>query len=297
MKIPNILSWGAGSQSSYIIHLHIEGYIRLDHIIFSDTGLEPQYIYDQINYWKNNPKLDIPITIVRAKENQKEMIEHYIKGTKRTLRMKIWTYNDKTNHYGSHMKTCTSSYKIQPFQRWIKQQGIKEYNLFIGYSTDEQHRAKRMLEYAKKKGITNVHHRFPLIDMDFSFSFIMESMKKNGHPTYRSACFLCPFRNDSVKGMGFIDILKDDYQGFIKLVEYDVKIRNCENSKRFPYSLYLDSQCIPIWATYRKQIKDIVFVNQMILLDKIGQKELVRHKYKSFKFVKCNDSINGGCSL
>ena len=60
-----ILSLGGGVQSSCLIYLNVKGVIELDYAVFADTGAEPEYVYQHIEYLKTIAR--IPIYTVRAK--------------------------------------------------------------------------------------------------------------------------------------------------------------------------------------------------------------------------------------
>lgn len=240
------------------------------------------------------------------------MIENYILGKKRSLRMYIYTYNKSKNHYGTHPKSCTGSYKIAPNQQKVRELIKKKFNLtkttdineieqeiYIGYSTDEIHRIKRMLKYDNKgKKIT---YRFPLNELKMSFVDTINYLKANNKTIKRSACFMCPFRNDLISGMGWIDIFKDDYLNFVRALNYDVSIRNCKNSINHfkEYNIYLDSSCIPLWKIYENIIEDKNLVNTLNNKDKKGNEDMKikNRKWKQPSFQKCTQSIIGGCSL
>ena len=153
---------GGGSQSSAIIQLYLDGKIDLDYIIFSDTGLEPTYIYEQVASWMQIPKVKKIVYIARSKKNMKDMLDDYINGNRKSLRMFIYTYNPITNHNGVHPKTCTGSYKISPNQILLNKLIRSEHNLsprgkinhikqivYIGYSTDEKKKKIKNEKYQK----------------------------------------------------------------------------------------------------------------------------------------------------
>ncbi len=254
-----------------------------------------------------------------------DMLSKYLEGTRKSIRMFIYTYNSKTNHYGTHPKTCTGSYKIAPnhsvINKLIKLKlgiGNKRIpnnimkHIYIGYSKDEIHRADKMKKYENE----NTKYFFPLIDKNLDYIKTIEYLNKNNRSIKRSACFMCPFRNDSVMGMGWIDIFKDDYINFEKLIRYDVDIRNCDNSKKFEYGLYFDGACIPLWILYGylakendnykdwKKLKKSGLINDLLLdycqkKDKKGILAMKRknRKWKKIKIRACSSSLTGGCGL
>ena len=318
-----------GSQSSAILQFFLNNKINLDAIIFADTGLEPTYVYKQIKSWTKEPRIKKIFHKASAKNNMSAMLNSYIKGTKKSIRMYIYTYNATTNHYGTHPKTCTGSYKISPSQSLVRQLIQKKYpkknwkdikqEVYIGYSSDEVHRSNKM------KNTSQINYKFPLIEKNMSFVNVIDFLKCNNRSTYRSACFLCPFRNDSVNGMGWVDIYQDDKKNFIKACYFDVAIRNCKNSYSHfkQYNIYLDNSCIPLWLIYKKQVKQIrIKINNklnFIYEKKVNQKTINLFKYLKYLDKKglsdfqnsnrrwkkdpwgiiksCNNTLIGSCSL
>ena len=151
----------------------------------------------------------------------------------------------------------------------------------------------------KMKNTKNITYKFPLIEQKMSFKNTIDYLKKNNRTIYRSACFMCPFRNDNIFGMGWIDILKEDKQNFIYAVKLDVDVRNCPNSDRLEYHLYFHRDRKPLWKIYEH------FINKELLeecfnSDKKGISDMKIKNRKLVKFnnhQKCSDNITGGCSL
>ena len=298
----NVLSWGGGSQSSAILQLFLDNKVKLNAIIFADTGCEPSYVYKQINMWLQEPRIKAIYHKVQVKNNMESMINDYISGKKNYLRMIMFTYDRKTNHYGKHFKTCTGTYKIQPNQVKVRKllrekygKNWKEYkhNVFIGYSKDELRRANKL------KNTDKITYRYPLIENNMDFKDTIDYLKKNNRTYKRSACFMCPFRNDSVGGMGWIDIINNDYKNFEKAIKWDIGIRNCENSKlKHSYSLYFSSECLPLWYMYKNSI-DKKLLNYCLQKDIIGQLDIFENrKYKKSNMFKYSCKSNlGDCGL
>lgn len=63
-KIYHVLSFGGGSQSTHLLEEHVNRNIHYDYIIFSDTGAEPQFIHQQLEWWKNRMKEKLKLNTV-----------------------------------------------------------------------------------------------------------------------------------------------------------------------------------------------------------------------------------------
>lgn len=66
----NVISLGAGKQSSYMLLRGLRGEFehKPDYAIFSDTGCEPNYVYDYLDWlsWYVKKKYNFKITTVSA---------------------------------------------------------------------------------------------------------------------------------------------------------------------------------------------------------------------------------------
>ncbi len=82
--------------------------------------------------------------------------------------------------------------KTRPFERWVKEEGVKEYKIYIGYTTSEIHRKMAGNEFL-----------YPLID-DFGMSetdcaaYLREREMENSLYRYftRTGCSFCPAQSD-----------------------------------------------------------------------------------------------------
>ena len=64
--IKQVLNLGAGVQSTTVLLMSLTGELEpLDHVIFADTGWEPQAVYDHLGWLKEfSEKHGVEITIV-----------------------------------------------------------------------------------------------------------------------------------------------------------------------------------------------------------------------------------------
>ncbi len=117
-----VLSLGAGVQSSTLLFKMIHGEIEPpDVIIFSDTGNEPQQVYEWLEFLKTEiAKTKIPFHIVRNTDNTGNIVDDYKAESGRHALIPLHIRrNDDT--LGLARRTCTSEYKIKPLQTWLRE--------------------------------------------------------------------------------------------------------------------------------------------------------------------------------
>lgn len=231
----NILSLGAGVQSSTVLLMSIRGELPpLEHAIFADTQWEPKAVYrwfaDVIVpackeagvelhiVTKGNIKHDALRSQVRGKAEKDEKGEV----VSRWASMPYRTRNPDGS-VGMVRRQCTSEYKIQPIekkvreilglrrgQRWPKEPTIRQW---MGISWDEMQRMKVSLRPA-------VEFWYPLVDKRMTRGHCLEWLHAHGYPQApRSACVCCPFHSNAE----WRSLTPDEFD---EAVEFDANIRN-----------------------------------------------------------------------
>ncbi len=223
-KFINIISLGAGKQSSYMLLTALEGKYEYkpDFAIFSDTGCEPQYVYDYLEWLKDyvKSKYDFDIIIVSGGNLMQDAIDYYKGNTKRGASLPFFTSNG-----GMIRRQCTGDYKIAPIKRYYQKiregQRIRQW---IGISLDEVQRVKD----SSAKYIENY---YPLIEKRITISEIVKWFEKTGINTPgKSSCLICPFHSDNY----WMRFKKEYPEEFEKACQFDEQIRNHPS---------LDNQC------------------------------------------------------
>lgn len=178
-----IVTYGGGTNSTaLLIGLRDRKEIP-DAIVFSDTGGEKPFTYEYLKRMKiwckrnNFPK----ITIVRKGGNNETLEEDILR--RKTIPSVAFGY-----------KTCSSKYKIEPFEKWCnhhdKCQEIWESGgrviKIVGIDADETRRAR--ISTSKK-----FENRYPLIEWDWGRDDCIDIIKTEGLPLPgKSSCFFCP---------------------------------------------------------------------------------------------------------
>lgn len=240
------LSLGAGVQSTALLIMSENELIpRFDYAIFADTGGEPDYVYEYLDYLKSITKTKILI------------VKHSKRTLEEELRMKLdlcgypaipmYTIEKKNgkvvNDRGFfHRRTCTSDFKIEPIERMVRK--LYKENLTwaerietsIGISIDEAARAKP----AK---LPFVKHKFPLLDWQWTREDCIHYLKKLDIRTpAKSACYFCPYRNDKE----WKDLKERDPEFFEKAVELDEYIRHSSQKQDLQQERFLYRNRVPL---------------------------------------------------
>jgi len=175
MEEINIVSFGAGQNSTAMIIMMKNEGIKIDEIIFAD------------------PKNEMPKTYIFLKEFKKWCEKNNLKFV--TVQSKLGSLKD---YYASKnlipyrmFRQCTHKFKIIPINDYIKKEyGIKTpINMFMGIASDEKHRSKKI------SGRKQFTYKFPLIEKEIDRKGCIEIIKKEGLSVpVKSGCYFCPFQ-------------------------------------------------------------------------------------------------------
>lgn len=118
MSAPNLtyLSLGAGVQSGTLVEMIVEGQLPLiDVAIFADTGDEPDYVYEHVDYLRSRLSgVGIPLETVKKGNIVKDT-----QGKSRFAAIPVFTVID--GKVGKLRRQCTREYKIEPIEKLIRQ--------------------------------------------------------------------------------------------------------------------------------------------------------------------------------
>lgn len=171
-----IASFSGGKDSAAMLLLILEKGLKLDEIVFIDTGLEFKEIYDIIDDFEK--RINFKITRIKAEKTFEEYFYTVNKQGKR--KGQIWGFPYLLGAW------CNSRLKLAPANKYFNSAG--EHKRYIGIAFDEPSRYKRLennciaplyeakmtekdcLKYLEEKGFYyEIHHRFK-----------------------RTGCYLCP---------------------------------------------------------------------------------------------------------
>lgn len=283
-KIVRVLSFGGGTQSSHLLDMHFDGLIDYDYIVFSDTGAEPQFIHDQVTWWRKrqqevgNTTPFIVTTHNSMQRGLEEMLMRYIYTDYQRFQMPL--YFNKVTEDGEIVKgglmprQCTGDFKIIPVQqatrRLVKekldlqprQQMPKDIAIImdIGFSADEINRVGGYVSHQSKY----IYLAYPLIEMGESTKDSIDYLQQRNYPSKRSRCYFCPFNcsGDRARdiGMDWQEIIDTEPLSFLKAVFFDEELRKIQatgnkNMRSIPY-FHFSRQ--PLREVYEQEYNEIV---------------------------------------
>lgn len=179
-----ILSYGGGVQTAALAVLNATGAIspRADLAVFADTGAEMPGTLKHIEVMR--PWLaDRGIEIVTIHNDYDGPLPDYIR--ERACPIPV--------HFkgGIGRRQCTSKWKVEPIEKWLRTQGTAHATVQLGISLDEFHRAKD----SRTKWVTN---RFPLIEQRLTRRDCRRILENASLPIPpRSSCYFCPFHTQA----------------------------------------------------------------------------------------------------
>lgn len=258
MKNYNVLSLGAGVQSSVVLLLSCLGILpKLDYAIFADTQWEPKEVYQHL-WWlaEQADKAGIPILINTTGDIRADLLRSMVRGTKekeqRWVSMPLFTRDRVTDSFGMIRRQCTQEYKLKVIEKTIRQNilglqkgervpGDVHVNQWVGISLDE----KQRMRASDKRWQTN---RYPLIgwpeqllEKRWTRAMCKEWFAREypGRTLPRSACIGCPFHsNDEWREMK-----KNHPEYFTDACDFDRRIRTCGGRQG---DVFLHNQRIPL---------------------------------------------------
>ena len=120
----DVISLGAGKQSSYMLLSALQGNYKYypNLVVFSDTGCEPQYVYNYLDWLENYTMANFGMPIARvAQGNLMNDVIEYVRGNrKRVSMLPLRMKKDGLIGDGILPRQCTSDYKIAPLRRFLQ---------------------------------------------------------------------------------------------------------------------------------------------------------------------------------
>lgn len=222
-QILNVISLGAGKQSSYMLFKALEGKFgtKPDLAIFSDTGCEPQYVYEYFEWLKETVK-PFPVITVSEGNLMEDTVEYLGGKRKRVASLPLRLGGDG----GLIMRQCTNDYKIKPLRKYLQKiRGNKKVRLWIGISLDE-------MERMRQSNVKYIENYYPLIEKRITINEIVSWFDKTGMKIPgKSACLICPFHSDNY----WKRFKKEFPKEFEKACKFDDAIRTYPNLNEKTY--------------------------------------------------------------
>lgn len=193
-KTRHIVSFSGGKDSTAMLFMMMEKGLRIDEVLFCDTGMEFPAMYAHIA--RVQKRLNLKITILRPEKPFEYYLAHHIKtmGKYKGERGYGWP--------GHIYRWCTNLMKAKPSRQYLKN---IPHILYLGITADEKHRLERPEN--KKK-----HYRFPMIDWNITGPQALEYCKARGfnwNDLYkkfpRVSCWCCPLQSQTSLKILFTD--------------------------------------------------------------------------------------------
>tara|TARA_R110002020_G_C16109421_1_gene759390 strand:- start:137 stop:925 length:789 start_codon:yes stop_codon:yes gene_type:complete len=239
MKTYNVLSLGAGVQSSTVAMLSVEGIIpKFDAWVFGDPLWEGKEVYQQVEWLEKQAK---KIGTKFYRTSKRDVRDFNRTDGVRTHSIPLHTLNPRTGKKGLLRRTCTYELKILPVEKVIREQivGLKprkwmpndvHINVHLGISTDEMERVTK----SRHKWAT---HKYPLLELKWDRNKCLEWYTE----TYskvppRSACLGCPYHNNAF----YKSLTQEELN---EVIEFDESIRH---KSKDGYLYYVSRDRVPI---------------------------------------------------
>lgn len=260
-----ICNFGGGLQTGCMAEMVVSGDLpKPDAFIFADTGDEPSYVYQQVQYYKKRVEsAGVPFLIV----NNGSIHDDLYSGRKRFVSIPLFTKTVKNERSGFGMKAttyqngkmkrqCTNEYKIVPVHREIKsmllEMGLaREDKLgriyanrgvtidsWFGFTIDEVERMKpSRLKWENKV--------YPLIEKRMYRADCESWLQNRGLPIPKSsACRKCPL----ISNARMRELRDNDANGWKNRISFDSHLRDgtLNLSASLKGELFLSEKMIPL---------------------------------------------------
>lgn len=247
-----ILSLGAGVQSTTLLLMSIKGELPpLDCAIFADTGWEPREVYSHLEWLKQMQNV-VPIHVVKRGSIREHTMNGFVRGAGgQYATMPLRVLNDDGTG-GMIRRQCTREYKIEPIERFIKQEvlGLKKnarwpkehaVDQWMGISVDEVQRMRESDKEWNRFVYPLANYPDLMLPAPITRQGCIEWLAKN-YPRRnipRSCCIGCPFRGN--KEWRY---LRDNYPDeWADAIEVDTAIRHAD---KMGGEVFLHRDCVPL---------------------------------------------------
>ena len=197
----HIVSFSGGKDSTAMLLRLLESGMPVDMILFNDTGLEFEQLYDHINRVEQyiTKYTDVGVTRVLPEQPFEyyffDVPIHHRKQTKFNERLGTDSHNG-FSWPGPKMRWCTDRLKTRPRTQFLRDYR-KEYNIieYVGIAADEEYRLRRKINDRENKryplvdwGMTEADCLQYCYDMGFDWGGLYEKFS-------RVSCWCCPLQS------------------------------------------------------------------------------------------------------
>ena len=150
-----IWSSGGGVQSTAIGALICMGELRPDMAVIVDTERELSTTWDYLDRWVIPALEHVGVTLHRVAKSEYATVD-----LMRNNDLLIPAFTTQSGEIGKLPTYCSNEWKQRVMRRWASEQGVKQADIWIGYTIDELRRVTQP--------IGKWQNRYPLIDRRLS---------------------------------------------------------------------------------------------------------------------------------
>lgn len=225
-----VISLGWGVQSWTLAAMSALGKFEpVDVALHSDTTWERQATYEFARQW--TPWLEERgVRVVTVTADDCSPIRTWSKSV--GLMIPAFTTYDNGKPSGVARRQCTHDWKIVAMRRWLRSQGVKQAEQWLGITRDE-------IERAKDSDVQWITHRFPLLEKQMTRQDCIVWLQSHSLPVPpKSSCVFCPYHRRQT----WVEMKEVNGPDWQTAVEVDEAIRN----KRPGYIAYVHPDRIPL---------------------------------------------------
>ena len=211
-KTYRVWSCGGGVQSVAIAALIYSGKIpKPDYSVMVDTGYEKTGVMKYVKEFLIPKMAEVGVTLNVIKTT--DYHDQYLIDPGGFCIIPVFKTKDKNT---SKLKTCCNDkWKVQVIRKWLREQGVEQYESIIGISREEAHRQRK----AHAMYYTNT---YPLVGLGMDRDACIEYITSLGWPEpQRSSCYICGQQSDGE----WWRMRMVDREDFAKAVEIERQLR------------------------------------------------------------------------
>lgn len=270
-----IVSFGGGVQSTALAVLAAQGKIQVDAFVFCDTGFEQSIVFEFLEKYTKPmlKKAGIPFYTAKTEKYAGKLNGKTAFGN---MLLPPFFHSAVDLAISRQPAYCSSIWKTDVFKRFCNETfKAKSYDVLMGFSTDEKHRASRQTEIinqdfevtqndifgntviiAKKTKRKSKKFRcsFPLLDLRMNrgdcVKLVLDTFKA---PPPRSSCYFCP--NHTMHE--WREVMSSNDRD--KVIEIDNQIRSSLQSTLPGVNAFLTVECKPIAECDFNDKNEVIF--------------------------------------
>ncbi len=210
-----VWSSGGGTQSAAIGALIVQGRLaKPDIALIVDTGREKSATWDYMESVMRRALWSVGVDYVRIPKADYATVDLYPASGEGSTLMPIFT--TQSGKMGKLPAFCSDEWKRRVAMRYLRAQGVKQCDVWMGISTDEMKRVRTPVEQWFRE-------RYPLIfEVPSSRSECIRIVESMGWPTPpRSSCWMCPNMGDAE----WRELKENSPEDFAKAVALEQEMR------------------------------------------------------------------------